>query len=102
MGGRSNRASWTGSLPAFILSQEAELRPRSLGTFPAREELVSRKGSDPRTQKVDLSSRLLCIFPARGELSCRECSGTQDRVGLPGVLTEIKESQEEQAPARDS
>jgi hypothetical protein len=31
--GRSNRASWAGSLQAFILIQEAELRPRPLGTF---------------------------------------------------------------------
>jgi hypothetical protein len=29
-------------------------------------------------------------------------TGTQERVGLPGVLTEVKESEEEQAPARDS
>ena len=102
MGSKRNRASWRGSLRAFILSQETELRPRQLGTFPARGKSASREDSDPWTQEVDLSSRLLCIFPARGELSCRECSGTQDRVGLPGVLTEIKESQEEQAPARDS
>ena len=69
VGGRSNRASWTGSLPAFILSQEAELRPRPLGTFLARGELAYREGSDPRTQEVDLSSRLLGTFPARGELA---------------------------------
>ena len=74
MGSRSNRASWTGSLLAFILSQEAELRPRPLGTFPTRGESASREGSDPGTQEVDLSSRLLGTFPARGELACRECS----------------------------
>jgi hypothetical protein len=64
--------SWTGSNPAFILSQETELRPRLLGTFPARVELASREGSDPGAQEVDLRSRLLCTFPARGELVCRE------------------------------
>jgi hypothetical protein len=74
MGGRSNRASWTGSLWAFILSQEAELRPIPLSTFPVRGESASREGYDPRTQEVDLSSRLLCTFPASGELACRECS----------------------------
>ena len=62
MGSRSNRASWTGSLQAFILSQETELRPRTLDTFPARGELASREGSDPRNQEVDLNSRLLCTF----------------------------------------
>jgi hypothetical protein len=49
VGDRSNRASWTGFLWAFILSQEAELRPRPLGTFLARGESVYREGSDPRT-----------------------------------------------------
>ena len=38
MDSRRNRASWTGSLQFFILNQEAELRPRPLGTFLAREE----------------------------------------------------------------
>ena len=65
MGGRGNRAYWTGSLRVFILSQEAELRPRTLGIFPSRGELVSREGSDPGTQEVDLSSRLVFIFLAR-------------------------------------
>jgi hypothetical protein len=78
MGGRSNRASWTGSLQAFILSQEAELRPRPLGTFLTRGELAHREGSDNRTQEVDQSSRLLDIFPARGELACREYSDHWD------------------------
>ena len=76
MGTSSNRASWTGSLQIFILSQEAELRPRTLDTFPARGELDSRKVSDLRNQEVDLDSRLLCVFPAKGELACRECSDT--------------------------
>ena len=75
---RSNRASWTGSLWAFILSQEAELRPRPLGTFLARGELAYREGSDPRTQEVDQSSRLLDTCPKRGELACRECSDHWD------------------------
>jgi hypothetical protein len=104
MGGRSNRASWTGSIWAFILSQETELRHRPLGTFPARGELASREGSDLKTQEVDLSSRFLApslqeeSLPAESALT----TGPQERVGLPGVLTEAKESQEEQAPARDS
>ena len=59
MGDRSNRISWTGSLPAFIFSQEAELRPRPLGTFLARGDSAYREGSDPRIQEVDQSSRLL-------------------------------------------
>jgi hypothetical protein len=42
LGNRSNRASWTGSPCAFILSQEAELRPRPLGTFLARGESTGR------------------------------------------------------------
>jgi hypothetical protein len=54
VGSRSNRGSWTGSFWASILSQETELRPRPLDTFPARGELASREGSDPRNQ-VDLS-----------------------------------------------
>jgi hypothetical protein len=33
----SNRASWIGSLQAFILSQEAELSSRTLSTFPLEE-----------------------------------------------------------------
>ena len=75
---RNNKASWTRSFQAFILSQEAELRPRTLGTFPARGELASREGSDPRTQEVDLSSRLLCPILTRGELACSECADHWD------------------------
>ena len=74
MGSRSNTASCTGSLRAFILSQEAELRPKLLGTFPTRGESASREEYDLRTQEVDLRSTLLCTFAARGELACRECS----------------------------
>jgi hypothetical protein len=59
---------------AFILSQEAELRPRPLGTFLARGELAYKEGSEARTQKVDQSPRLLDTCPARRELACRECS----------------------------
>ena len=77
MGNRHNRESWTGSLWAFILSKELELRPRTLGTFSIRE-LASREGSDSRNQEVDLSSRLLGTFPARGEFACRECSDHWD------------------------
>ena len=73
VGSRRNRASWTGSLPAFILSQETELRPRTLGTFLARGESSYRESSDPRTQEVDQSSRLLDICPKRGEFAYTEC-----------------------------
>ena len=78
MGSRINQASWTGSLQAFILSQEAELKPRFLGTLLARGESAYREGSDPRTQGVDQSSRLLDTCPVRGELACRECSDHWD------------------------
>jgi hypothetical protein len=74
MGDRSNRASWSVSHWAFILSQEAELRHRPRGIFLAREESTYREGSDTRTQEVDESSRLLDTCPARRELACRECS----------------------------
>ena len=73
-GCRSNKASWTGSFWAFILSQEAELRPRPLDTFLVRGESAYREGSDLRTQEVDQSSRLLETNMERGELACRECS----------------------------
>jgi hypothetical protein len=53
----------------FILSKEAKLRPRTLGTFPARGEEASREGSDPKIQVVDVSYRLLCTFLARGDLA---------------------------------
>jgi hypothetical protein len=78
MGGRSNRASWTGSLQAFILSQEAELRPRPLGIFIAKGESAYREGSDPRIQEVDQNSTLLDTCPARVELACKECSDHWD------------------------
>jgi hypothetical protein len=78
MGGRSNRVSWTGSLQAFILLQEEELRHRPLGNFLAIGELASVEGSDTRTQEVDLISRLLGTFLARGELVYRECSDHWD------------------------
>jgi hypothetical protein len=90
MGDKSNRASWSGSLRAFILSQEAELRPTPLGTFLARGESAYRESSDPRTQELDQSPRLLEIkeesLPSESALT----TGTQKRVGLPGVLTEAK------------
>jgi hypothetical protein len=46
VGHRSNRASWTGAFQAFILRQEAELRPRPLHTFPDRGELTCRECSN--------------------------------------------------------
>jgi hypothetical protein len=78
VGSRSKGASWTGSLWAFILSQEAEPRPRPLGTFLARGESASREGSDPGTHEVDLSFRHLGTFLVRGALACRECSDHWD------------------------
>jgi hypothetical protein len=62
MGHRSNRASWTGSLLAFIFSQEENLSSRHACSFSARGESL----------------------PAESALTTR----TQERVGLPGVLTE--------------
>ena len=47
MGQGNDRPSWTGP---FILSQEEELKPIPLCTFPARGELFFREGSDPGTQ----------------------------------------------------
>jgi hypothetical protein len=75
---RSNITSQTGSLHAFILSQEADLRPRNLGTLLARGELAYREGSDPRTQEVDQSFRFLDTYPVRRELTCKECSDLWD------------------------
>jgi hypothetical protein len=49
-GSRSNRVSWTGSHHSYIVSQEAELRPRPLVTSPARVESACRKGSYLGTQ----------------------------------------------------
>jgi hypothetical protein len=60
-GHRSNIASWIGSLQAFILSKEAELRPRPLGNLLARRDL----GPESALTTV-----------------------TQERVGIPGVLKE--------------
>jgi hypothetical protein len=78
-----------------------ELRPRPLGNFLARGEWVHREVSDSRIQEVDQSSRFLDTWPARGEFACRESqrtlhatgywdltTGTQVRVGFPGLLTE--------------
>ena len=78
MGNRTNRASWTGSLQAFILCQETELKSRLLDTFPDRGESAYKEGPDPRNHEVDLNSRLLCTFLERGELACRECSDHWD------------------------
>jgi hypothetical protein len=46
VGHRSNRTSWTGSLQAFIFSQETELNTRPLCIFPKRGELACRESSD--------------------------------------------------------
>jgi hypothetical protein len=74
MGDRSNRDSWSGSPQAFILSQEADLKPRTLGTFLARGESTYREGSDLRIQEVDQRYRLLYTCSERGELAYREFS----------------------------
>jgi hypothetical protein len=49
---------------------------------------------------VDLSSRLLQEESLHAESVLT--TGVQERVGLPRVLKETRESQEEQVPARDS
>jgi hypothetical protein len=84
VGCRSNRASWTCLLWAFILSKEAELSPRPLYTFSTRGELASREGSDPGTQARSPSS-----FPGLSQTSLlRRTRGPQkqqkflDRVPL--------------------
>jgi hypothetical protein len=57
---------------------------------------------------VDLSFRPPGTFSARGREERRSgaesalTTKTQERVGFPGVLTEAKELQDEQAPVRDS
>ena len=87
---QNNIVSWTGSLCTFIFSQKAELRLRTLCTFPARRALACRECADPRTQEVDKRSRLLdtCVqeesLPAESAL----ITGTQMRAILPWVLTE--------------
>ena len=92
MGNRSNRASWSGSCWAFILRQEAKLRPRPLGTFLARGESTYRESSDPRTQDVDQAPDFWTPALKEDSLLAESAltTGTQERVGLPGVLTEAK------------
>ena len=72
----------------MILSQEAELRPRSLGIFLARGELAYMDDSDPICQDVDQSPTLLDTCPARGELACREYSEDWNSGESWRVLTE--------------
>jgi hypothetical protein len=78
MGHRNNRASWTVSLWAFIFTQEAELRPRTLGTFPTKRETASRKYSDPETQVTMLS----CIQGLSETSPCRRRQGRQKQQSL--------------------
>jgi hypothetical protein len=129
MGHRSNRASWTGSLSAFIFSQEVELIVRPLCTFPARGELASTECSVPEAcydrhflsgvslrlvnarevrpekQQSFLDRVPLGLYPQQGGKGDLETSvylpsqrraclqgvlwplGTQERAGLPGLLT---------------
>jgi hypothetical protein len=93
VGGRSNIASWTGSLQAFILSQEAKLRLRPLGTFLARGESTGRATGRALTPELRRWIRAPEFWapalqeeslPAESALTIR----TQVRVGIPGVLTE--------------
>jgi hypothetical protein len=90
MGNRNKRASWTGFHWAFILSQEAELTPRTLGTFLDRGESAYRESSDPRTRRwiraPDFWTPVMQeeSLPAESALT----TGTQVRLRLPGVLTE--------------
>ena len=58
IGFRRNRASRTGSLLAFILSQEAELILRPLCTFPARGRVACNKCSDLRD-----SGKIYIFYP---------------------------------------
>ena len=77
---RSNRVSWTGSHRSFILSQEVDLRPRTLGNFPTKGESASRKGSNPGTQAKAPS----CI-PGLSEISLsRKARGPQKQQSFLG------------------
>jgi hypothetical protein len=86
---KSNRDSWSGALRAFILQEEEELRPRPLGTFIARGELASRKDSAPGPRRGIWAPEFWSPslqeegLPAQSALT----TGTQERVGLSGVLT---------------
>jgi hypothetical protein len=86
-----------------LLSQGLHPQPggraetQTSGHFPCqrrvyRESLQAyRESSDPRTQEVDQSSRLLDTCPGRGfPAESALTTGTQERVRLPGVLTEAK------------
>ena len=84
MDNKSNRGSWTGSHKASILSQEAELRPRPLGTFLARGE--SAPGLRKWIRAPDFWIPVLQEESLLAESALT--TETQVRVGLPGVLTE--------------
>jgi hypothetical protein len=78
-----------------ILIQETELRLRPLGMFPARGESPPRRalttGLRRWTLALDFSASPLQkkSLPAESALTTE----TQERVGLPGMLTKAKESQ---------
>ena len=97
MGSSSNRASWTGSLQVFILSQETVRDPDpwtpSLPeeSRPPGRALTSGIRRWIWTPGFCASSLQKESLPAESVLT----PGRQGRVGLPGMLTESKESQEE-------
>jgi hypothetical protein len=59
------KRSWTGSLRAFVFSQQAELRPRLLSLSLTRGESASREGSDPQV-------RVPSCIPCLSEKDIRE------------------------------
>jgi hypothetical protein len=98
-GHKNSRGFWTGSLWAFIFSQEAQLRPRALATFASTREWASREGSEPRTQ-VRAPSCILGLSetsPLRRALRPQKQQSFLDRVPLglhlqPGGRAELQTS----------
>jgi hypothetical protein len=86
--------SFLDRVPSFILSQETEQKSTPLDTFPARGESAYREVSDPKirswTWAPDFCATSLQeeSLPSESVLT----TGTHERVGLPGVQTEAKES----------
>jgi hypothetical protein len=69
--------------------------------LPCQRRVSLQEGIDPKSQEVDQSSRLLDTCPARQVLACRECSDHWDS-GESWTPRRLRESQEDQTPARDS
>jgi hypothetical protein len=97
VGWRNNRDSWTGVLWAFILSQEAKLRPRSSHTFPTRGESASREGSDPETH-VRLPSYILGLSETTTHR--RVCGPQKNRASWTGSFQAFIFSQEAELSVR--